>query len=176
MSILSRRSLVASAAALPVLAMPAVASAMPAGDDTFERIAKHRRLVRLEDEICTRTSDLYEKLPEERREFYSIFDRGTDIGKNDDPRWTANQTEYWAASDAMHAIEWSFVDRPPTSAATVMAILTYADEHEATGYEWPDSRHYFTAIGTYDRRVEEDWRASLAKAIALTLQRLAVQS
>jgi hypothetical protein len=115
-------------------------------------------------------SELESELPEERRKAYMIFERGTEIGKDDDPRWTANQTEYWAAVDAIDEIAWSFVDRPPTSAAGLAAILTYADEHEAAGREWPNRRHYFTAGGTYDQLVEEDWRQSLKGAVISVLQ------
>jgi hypothetical protein len=174
---LSRRSLVTSAAVLPALAVPAVAIAsIPADDDTLARIEQHKTGALRENRGCERMSALERTIPDElRRQFY-ISDRGTEVGKDDDPRWTTAQAEYWAAVDEKDAIAWSFVDRPPTTAAGVTAILAYADEHEAAGHEWPDSRHYFTAIGTYDRLVEEDWRASLVKAIALMLQRLAVQS
>jgi hypothetical protein len=42
MSALSRRSLVASAAALPALAIPAIANAIPGSDPVFAAIAAHR--------------------------------------------------------------------------------------------------------------------------------------
>jgi hypothetical protein len=97
---------------------------------------------------------------------YLIHDRGTDIGKDDDPRWTAAQEEYWAAENAVDDIAWSFCDRPPTSVEGARAILAYAVEHEKGGCQWPDARHYFTAAGTYEGFVEEDWRSSLMEALA----------
>jgi hypothetical protein len=174
MSNLSRRSLVTSAAALPALALPAVAVAAVVGDDTFARIAEHHRLTALEDDVCHRISMLESELPKERRTPRTIFDYGTDLGKGDDPRWTAIQAEYWAACDAKDEIAWSLVDRPPISAAGLAALFAYADEHEAAGYLWPDSRHYFTANGTYDHMVEEDWRRSLMTSAASVLQTLAI--
>src|SRR5580704_3976404 len=87
-------------------------------------------------------------------------------------RATANQTEYWAAADATDGISWSFVDRPPTSPAGLAAILTYADEHESAGREWPNRRHYFTAAGTYDQIVEQDWRRTIKAAVISVLQSL----
>jgi hypothetical protein len=145
-------------------------AAIVAEDDPFACIAEHRRLAALVDDISSRTSELESELPEERRKAYMIFERGTEIGKDDDSRWTANQTEYWAAVDAIDEIAWSFVDRPPTSAAGLAAMLTYADEHEAAGRELPNRRHYFTAAGTYDQIVEEDWRQRLKAAVISVLQ------
>jgi hypothetical protein len=101
MSALSRRSLVTSAAALPALALPAVAvGAVVADDDTLARIAKHRRLNDLEGDICSRMSGLERALPKERRKMSNVCDRGTDLGKDDDPRWTAINDEYWATVEA----------------------------------------------------------------------------
>jgi hypothetical protein len=49
---LSRRNLVTSAAALPALAVPAVAASQSA-DDTFDRIQEHRQLAAMiETEMC----------------------------------------------------------------------------------------------------------------------------
>ncbi len=173
MSNLSRRSLVTSAATLPALAVPAVAVAAVVADDAFARIAEHRQLTAALEDVCHRISNLESKLSKDRCTPRMISDRGTDVGKDDDPRWTAIQAEYWAASDAADKIAWSLVDRPPTSGAGLAALFAYADEHEDAGYEWPDSRHHLTASGTYDYMVEEDWRQSLMTAAASVLQTLA---
>ena len=96
---------------------------------------------------------------------YSIQHRGTEVGRDDDPRWTAIKAEYWAASDRKAEIAWSFVDQPPSTTKGVAAIFAYADEYEEAGYEWPDRRHHFTASGAYAGDTEEDWRQSLSRAI-----------
>jgi hypothetical protein len=170
MSKLSRRSLVTSAAALPALAVPAAISTA-APDDTLERIAEHRRITHhIEEELCDREEHLREALAGDRCKAYSIYDRGTDVGRDDDPRWTAFKAEWWAASDRRDEIAWSFVDRPPTTIEGAATILAYADEHEEGGNQWPDSRHHFTAAGAYAGKTEEDWRKSLNRAIVPALR------
>jgi hypothetical protein len=123
--------------------------------------------------ILKRQTALEEELPDDRCLAHSIDDRGTDIGANDDPRWTANQAEYWSAEDRLDEIAWSFVERPPTTTAGASALLAYANEYEESGYEWPDSRHFFETDGAYLGNTEEDWRFSMNKALASILARAA---
>lgn len=181
MSTFNRRAVLAGAATAAVVVQPGavrIANAKPVDlgvgdgaapsspDDTLARIGEHRRLMRAICGICERQNELEEMLPEERRKFCMINHRGTDIGKDDDPRWTANQQEYWAVADAIDEIAWSFCDRPATSIEGVRAILAYAVEYEESGYEWPDSRHHYSVDGTYAGHAEEDWRKSLLRALA----------
>jgi hypothetical protein len=171
MSKLSRRSLVATAAALPALAVPAAIATAASCDDTLERIAEHRRIYRVIDEILDRREALEEVLPKDRRKaFSSIEDRGTDVGRHDDPRWTTVQAELWTARDRKDEIAWSFVDRPPTTIEGVAAILAYGEEYEEAGDEWPMYRFRFTAAGAYAGKTEEDWRRSLNRAIVPALR------
>jgi hypothetical protein len=121
--------------------------------------------MRLVENMVARLWEAEKEIPEERRKADSIHDRGTDIGRDDDPRWTAVNAQYWNAVDHEDAVAWSFVDRPPTTIEGAAAILAYADEYESGGFEWPDSRHHFTAAGAYAGRTEEDWRKSLNTAI-----------
>jgi hypothetical protein len=174
MSNLSRRSLVASAAALPALAVPAVAVAAPA--DTLARIAEHRRMTLLIDAICERIEVLERTLPEDRQVSGNIGDRGTDVGKDDDPRWTAVQNEYWTVSDARDAGAFSFINRPPVTTAGVVALIAYTEEHEHVGYEWPNLLHYYDNAGRHLDSVDYDWRQNLMRALASCCERLAVQS
>ena len=178
---LSRRAILAGAASVPALALPAVVTAAPATDtptvdDTFARVVRHRAIVIQLDVICDRMGKLEENIPDDCRIHYGIWDRGTDVGKDDDPRWTAIQAEYWVASDEKDAIAWSFVDRPPSSVAAAAALLAYADEHEKQGYQWPDSRHNFSETGRYLGCTEEDWRSSVSTALATALATMAVRS
>jgi hypothetical protein len=178
---LSRRAILAGAASLPALAGPVViatapASATPTADDTIARIARHRDCAAESEAICHRGSELSEAIPLERRKHYGIWHRGTDVGKDDDSRWTTFEGEYWAASDEMDAIAWSFVERPPSSVAGVAALLAYAAEHEEQGYEWPDRRHNFSESGRYVGSTEEDWRSSMMAAVASALAKIGAQS
>jgi hypothetical protein len=167
MSQLSRRTLVSTAAALPALAVPALSLPANAGaDDTLVRIERHRELQASIHKILKRQAQLEEELPAERCRAYSIDHRGTDIGANDDPRWTENNADYWAAEDELDAIAWSFVDRPPTTVASATALLAYANEYEDQGYEWPDRRDYFEADGSYSGYEEENWRLGMNKSLA----------
>jgi hypothetical protein len=139
-------------------------------DDTFARISEHRRLTLMVEEICRRMNGLEEAIPDERRRNYHIRHRGTDIGKDDDPRWTSIQQEYWTASDALRGVAWSFCDQPATSIEGMCAILAYAVEHEELGWEWPDSRHEFSSAGIWVGSIDEDWRLSLMKSLSRPVQ------
>jgi hypothetical protein len=174
----TRRALVASAAALPALALPVSRPSSAAGvsDDTLTRIQEHRAYSLKLEEICQRMGLLEETVPEDRRTHWSISDRGTDVGKNDDPRWTAVQSEYWAAADQHDIIAWSFVDRPPTSVAGCVALLGYATEFEAEGAEWPDCIHHFSDDGRYLGLTTKNWQSSMMAALIPELAKLGVQS
>ena len=166
----TRRAMLAATAAvsvasLPVLAVPAPVGATAASDDTLARIAAHRDATRAVEEILPRFYEAERSIPSARRKARSIFDRGTDVGRDDDPRWTAVNAQYWDAEDLESHIAWSFVDRPPTTIEGVAALLAYADEYEEAGYEWPDRRHHFTPGGAHTGYTEEDWRQSLNRAI-----------
>jgi hypothetical protein len=140
-------------------------------DDTVARIAEHRSLTMAIDDVCHRMGDLEEQLPDDRCKNYFIHDRGTDVGNNDDPRWTNINQEYWESVDRHDAIAWSFIDRPPTTVAGVIALLRYAKEFTDAGYEWPDSRHHFDN-GLYAGRTDEQWETSLISAAAVGLSQL----
>ena len=170
MSSISRRSLVTTAAALPALAIPAVVATAAAGDDTLERIAEHRRIYTRIDGILDHQEALENVIPQDQRKAHSIQDRGTDVGRDDDPRWTAVQAEFWAAHDRKYEIEWSFVDQPPTTTEGVATILAYGEEYEERGDHWPMYRFRFTATGGYVGKTEEDWRRSLNRAIVPVLR------
>ncbi len=172
MSQLSRRSLVSSAAALPALAVPALPAMAGGADDTMVRIEQHRALQSKIHEILRHTVELEAMLPADRCRAFSIAHRGIDF-PDDDPRWTANNAEYWSASDRADEIAWSFVERPPTTVAGAAALLAYSSEYEERGYEWPDSRHFFEADGTYSGCEKEDWRLSMNKALAPALASIA---
>jgi hypothetical protein len=144
-------------AALPTASTMAV-------DDTLDRIADHRRGCGFIAEICSRMGRLEGEIPEDRRKSWMIYDRGTDVGKNDDMRWLVVQAEYWAMTDHVDEIAWSFIDRPPTTVAGIIALLRYATEHEEKGWEWPNRRHAFEH-GVWTGYTEEDWKVSLLPAI-----------
>ena len=164
----TRRAILAGAATLPALAV----NAQPA-DDTLTRIEQHRATQELVGKILQQHSVLEQELPRNRCQAYNIADRGTDIGAEDDPRWTAFQAEYWSAEDRLAAIAWSFVDRPPITIAGASALLAYANEYEARGYDWPDRRHFFEPDGSYSDNIAEDWRLSMNKALASVLAGIA---
>jgi hypothetical protein len=113
---LSRRAIMAGAASVPVLALPAAVAAMPAADDTLARIERHRICCVKADEIINREDELESVIPDDRRKRRPISNKYS-VCETDDPRWTAIQNEYWANEDEVDAIAWSFVERPPVSVA-----------------------------------------------------------
>jgi hypothetical protein len=83
---------------------PPAAGLPVSSDPIFAAIAAHREAwAKFVNEVH-RLSKKEDILPTERREHYHITHRGTDVGKDDDPRWTAAQTEYWKASDRVDEI------------------------------------------------------------------------
>ncbi len=123
---LSRRAILAGAASVPALALPAAATAILAVDDTLARIELHRTCCAEFEDICGRESELEDVIPEERRKQRLYGDRYSNVGENDDPRWKAFMIEYLAKSDETYAIAWSFVERPPVSVAGAAALLACA--------------------------------------------------
>jgi hypothetical protein len=73
-------------------------------------------------------------------------------------------------------IAWSFVERPPVSAAGIAALLAYASEHEDAGYLWPGARHHFSEAGEYLCAKEIDWRKEMNEAVAAALATMTAQS
>jgi hypothetical protein len=165
---LSRRVILTGTAALSVPALPATASMLPS-EDVLTRIEQHRACVMQIDKILGRIAELEEKLPDERQQSRSIFDRGTEIGANDDPRWTAVQAEYWTAHDDLDAIAWSFVDQPPRTVADATALVTYIKQHDEDGYEWPNRRHHFSEDGRHIGYTLQDCHSSMIVLLAQTV-------
>ncbi len=132
----TRRAILAGAASLPALAIPAAAMAGP--DPIFAAIDDHRRLYEKLNSLAHRHGELERSIPAERRVAYHVEDRGTDAGKNDDPRWTAFQDDYWACSDAEQTSAIELLNIKPTTLQGVAALLLYARDHEISGAEWPD--------------------------------------
>lgn len=172
MSNISRRTIVSGTAALPALTLPPLAAALakPA-DDIFERIAEHRRTVARLEDVVLRQVALEEEIPRERRQNFSIFDRGKSrVGQNDDPRWKAYQAEYWAVSDHKSELAWSFIERPPQTVPGAIALLEYAVEYTEAGNEWPDRRHYFEGGRHVGHDEDVEWEISLMGAVASGLR------
>jgi hypothetical protein len=109
MSELSRRTLVTSAAALPALAVPAVAIAASAGPDDpiFEAIEAHRNALLLR------------------------FEKGAvEVGlRYDDPRYAAASEQMQSAVDQLGEAEFELATTVPVTMAGVMALLRHVESH-----------------------------------------------
>jgi hypothetical protein len=160
------------AASASPFAVAGAAPLAPIEDDTFERIRQHQETCNAHTQVCERLYEVELVVPRKRREAFSIADRGTDVGKNDDPRWTAIVSEYWATSDKIDQLAWSFVDRPPTTVAGLAALTAYVVETWDDGMQWPDCRHTIEA-GVYKGYTEEDWAESMFGAISTALTKIA---
>jgi hypothetical protein len=110
-------------------------------------------------------SDLEGDIPEERRKEWHREDRANGVGGNDDPRWTAAHTAYWAAADAEAQTAWALVHALPPSRAGVAALLRYAAEYEDMGCEWRSLPE--TEDG------EEEWMITLHLNLAAALDAMA---
>jgi hypothetical protein len=135
-------------------------------DPIFAVIEEHRQAARRLNEICEKNEALEEQIPAERRKANSIRDRGSDVGKNDDPRWKEQNAKYWAASDRQRQLEWFFISDAPKTEAGRRALLSYTKEHEEAGYEWPNLIHHFEGerwIGAKSL----DWKSCLIAKLDL---------
>jgi hypothetical protein len=130
------------------------------------RIAEHRRLAWVLEEISVWSGTLDAELPPDRRKAGMIDDRGNpDIGKDDDPRWTAITKEWWAASDHLDKLTWSFIDNPPTDFASAVALMAYATEYEKElRFMWRTERFYVCQDGSV-YRFNNDWKTALTVAV-----------
>lgn len=63
-------------------------------------------------------------IPSEKRRNYTISDRH-EVGKEDDPRWTAARKEFWTAHDKLDNTAIALTDVAPTTVAGVTALLDY---------------------------------------------------
>jgi hypothetical protein len=116
-----------------LVAASGVAAAMPVlgaeADPIFVAIAKHRERVDASSKASHVISSLNGIIPEERRENWHVVHRGTNIGQNDDPRWTAAQNAYWASSDEMDDAAVALLNCEPTSIAGAIGLMRYIIEH-----------------------------------------------
>jgi hypothetical protein len=120
MSKLSRRSLVSSAAALPALAIPAVAAAST-DDPIFAALAEHKSAVQAFEEAV------------KHQDYNSVFEK-------DDPRRVAAEEQYNKTKDAMDDAGFRMLNIEPTSMQGVVALLKYMiDNIEENGdvMGWP---------------------------------------
>jgi len=167
-TIITRRSLVAGAAAgvssvaataLPVQALASIA------DPIFDLIAAHKAAYATLDRACRLVSDLEGKIPEGQRKEWFVQDRGTDVGANDDPRWTAAMTAYWAASDAEERSAWVLAHAHPTRIASAVALLRYSYQYAGQGCEWPSLPEGEDSLG--------DWNVTFHRSLAAALEAMA---
>ena len=121
MSNLSRRSLVTSAAALPALAIPAVAAAAAPVDPVFAAIAAHRetyvKMMRACRMVCLLPAD--------------------------DPREAELEAAADAASEIEHEARAELSSAVPATMVGVIGLLQYLGEFQEQAIELPeDPRHW----------------------------------
>jgi hypothetical protein len=134
----SRRTLLTTAAALPALAVPALASAAP--DPIFAAIEVHRQAY-AEFEARVRCEfALEDELPMNNRE--SRIDAYHEkIVETDDPRWVPALRATEEGSDLAELAAIKLLNVDPTTIAGVAALLEYFAEVEVVddGGFWPES-------------------------------------
>jgi hypothetical protein len=135
---LSRRSLFAAAAVIPAAALstiPALASP-DAADPIFAAIRRHRAAHEKSLLAIRQQCDLEEIVPHDLRKAYHVEHRGTDVGRDDDPRWTAGQDHYWVCSDEADEAAMALLSIVPDTMAGTAALLSYAAEYSCPDKEW----------------------------------------
>jgi hypothetical protein len=160
---ITRRHFVAASAAFPLAAV--APAPIPASDPIHAAIAAHQAAYAALDRACCRLSDLEPQIPAARRKEYRVDHRGTDVGANDDPRWTAAMAAYWTADAAETDAAWALAHAKPATLAGAAALLRYAHEFEAGGCEWPDE--------SQEEGGRQDWNCAFHRTIAVALAALA---
>jgi hypothetical protein len=153
----SRRAVLAGAATLPALAVPAVAGSL-APDPIFAAIENHRKLWALCCDGWARIGELEESLPASKRTWsWNFYERQPPANCSDDPRWIENELHTWnvLAQEADDAA-WAMLEHPPTTMGGLDALNAYAGEFTDAGHEWPDG---------WDRRLY-NVTARLAEALS----------
>lgn len=162
--IITRRSLIAATAGSAVAAsLPALAEAP---DPVCALIAAHKAACRRHEQVCYLLSDLEGEIPRERRKEWFHDDRAKGVGVNDDPRWRAAKTEYWATSEADNKAAWVLAHARPVTLAGAVALLCYAHDYEAEGHDWP-------CDPPEDDERESDWHGVFYLNLAGALERMA---
>lgn len=156
---LTRRA--AIVATLAGVATPAVA-VLP--DPAFAAIAAHKAAYARLDTACRCVSRLERQVPAARRKEWYAEDRGTNVGANDDPRWKAAMTNYWAAFDAETQTAWALARAQPAGLAGASALLRHAYEFEAGGDDWP---------GEPEEDDGDEWSLTFHRSLAAALEALA---
>jgi hypothetical protein len=133
----SRRAILAGAATLPVLSVPAVAAIQTEPDPIFAAIERHRSAYAEWVAALDYETALEHELPSEKRR--SDWSRG--VVNTDDPRWIDNVVAIDKWHDEKAAAMTDLVTVSPTTAAGVLALLKYYAETaplDAKTY-WPDA-------------------------------------
>jgi hypothetical protein len=170
---LTRRAVVAGAAAAPALTIPALADLAP--DPIFNLIEEHRRADAAYTQCVEVRGELERTLSETERQTFFYAGEVKTVIPTDDPRWIQTEFELDRIYRLKDGIAFRFLDEPPTTIAGVAALLRYAYEVAADGGPaWPD-RFPDDPPGEHNY----DWSLFLHRSLADALEsiaRKAVQS
>ena len=162
-------SVASVAAASPVIAASIVSAEV---DPISAAIEAHREAWKAFDVAVHKEDALSIEIPEDRRRHYHINHRGTDIGANDDPRWTAFQDEYWGTADRARAAALALLEIQPTTLAGAIALLDYSVEFEVEFEVWPDGLAGWADEGESEKD-RQPWHVWLQNNVSLALQAMA---
>jgi len=167
----TRRAILAGAATVPALSLPAVGAE---SDPIYAVIAEHEAAYRIEVEIDAREGQLRE-LDGDPDTHINAYLSPEDIVETDSPQWKELVRELIASNRRYHAAQWALADTPPTTLAGLQALLTYLAKHQEREAKrfgcaymaWPERR-----IGaTPDEDSDEDmWAPRLFETLAKAAQ------
>jgi hypothetical protein len=158
---LTRRAAIAATLA-GAAALAAAPPALAAPDPAFALIAAHKAATAAHEEACALMSELEGQIPEDKRKEWFRADRAKGIGADDDPRWRAATTAYWATFDAEEKAAWALAHARPATPMGAAALLRHAYEHEAGRCEWPDRPD--------NEDAEVGWHGAFHRSLAVALE------
>jgi hypothetical protein len=163
----SRRAVLAGAAALPALVVPAIAMSDVA-DPIFAAIERNKTAYAEFERVCRHQEKLDDTIPEERRMRHYVSDRyNAEMIANDDPAWTKYQDAWFSTCDAADDRATDLLNIAPTSIAGVAALLDYTAAFEKRGGElFPEVTEEGTGDPLDGRIALMQWCADCLREIA----------
>jgi hypothetical protein len=134
---LSRRSIVAGAAAAAVIPPSAIAATDP--DPIFAAIERCRVAYDAYGQALVDKDEIETQIPAERQKwFWAVWQPNPPPGDNDDPRWIESERAFERISNNSTQTVVDLVRTKPTTPVGMLAMMKYAVACENQGDNWAD--------------------------------------
>jgi hypothetical protein len=151
-------------------------SLIEANDDPImQLIDRHKAATDDLDAACSHLSDMEEAIPDQLRQGDACRWE-VDVVETDAPRWTAANIRYNDCIIRQDAIAIEMLKVRPTTLTGLRAMLTYAAQHVAEGYIWPNDRDQLKHLDQDEDTMNpggRDWNFYLIRNLGEAVQGIA---